>query len=153
MTGKEHAKLLGLLLWLLTGFQVLIIGFIAFIYFFIFGVILASAPHRPNDPPPELFFGILVVVMVVLAVMTALFSIPKVVAGYGLRKGKSWARVWAIIACAMACMSFPLGTAVGVYGLVFIFGDNGKAYFNGPEFGGRFPNANVPPPPPNSWQS
>jgi hypothetical protein len=51
----------------------------------------------------------------------------------------------------MACMSFPLGTAVGVYGLVFIFGDNGKAYFDSPEYG-RFPNVNVPPPP-NSWQS
>ena len=153
MTGKEHAKLLGLLLWLLTGFQVLIIGFIAFIYFFIFGAIIATAEHKPNDPPPELFFGVLVIVMVVLGIMTALFSIPKVVAGYGLRKGKSWAKVWAIIACIMACMSFPLGTAVGVYGLVFIFGENGKAYFDGPEFGGRFPNANVPPPPPNSWQT
>ena len=152
MTGKEHAKLLGLLLWLLTGFQIFIIGFIAIIYFFVFGAILASAPHRQNDPPPELFFGVLIIVMVVLGIMTALFSIPKVVAGYGLRKGKSWAKIWAIIACIMACMSFPLGTAVGVYGLVFIFGDNGKAYFDSPEFG-RFPNSNVPPPPPNSWQS
>jgi hypothetical protein len=83
--------------------------------------------------------------------LTVLYSIPKAVAGYGLRKGKSWARIWAIVACIMACMSFPLGTAVGVYGLVFIFGDAGKAYFNSPQFG-RFPNANVPPPPPNSWQ-
>lgn len=151
MTGKEHAKLLGLLLWLLTGFHVLIIGFIGIIYFFVFGAILASAPHKPNDPPPELFFGVLVIVMVVLGVMTALFAIPKIVAGYGLRKGKSWAKTWAIIGCVMACMTGVFGIAVGVYGLVFIFGDNGKAYFNGPEFGGSFPNTNVPPPP-NSWQ-
>ena len=153
MTGREHARLLGLLLWILTGFQVLIIGFIAFIYFFIFGAILASAPHKPNDPPPELFFGVLLIVLVVLTVMTVLFSVPKIVAGYGLRKGKSWAKIWAIIACIMACMTGVLGIAVGVYGLVFIFGENGKAYFNSPEFGGQFPNANVPPPPPNSWQS
>ena len=151
MTGKEHARLLGLLLWLLTGFHLLILGFVAIIYFFVFGAILASAPHRPNDPPPELFFGVLVVVMIVLGVMTTAFAIPKIVAGYGLRKGKSWAKVWAIIACVMACMTGIFGIAVGVYGLVFIFGENGKAYFEGPEFG-KFPNANVPPPP-NSWQS
>jgi len=154
MTGKEQARLLGLFLWLLTGFQILVIGFIGIIYFFIFGVAFASASsqHRGDGPPPEVFFGIIVVVMVVLLVMTALFSVPKIVAGYGLRKGKSWAKIWAIIACIMACMSFPLGTAVGVYGLVFIFGDAGKAYFDGPEFA-RFPSANVPPPPPNSWAS
>jgi len=152
MTGREHARLLGLFLWLLTALQVFIIGFIGIIYFFVFGAILASAPHKPNDPPPEVFLGVLVVVMVILGVMTALFSVPKVVAGYGLRKGKSWAKVWAIIACIMACMSFPFGTAVGVYGLVFLFGEQGRAYFDGPEFG-RFQNANAPPPPPNSWQS
>lgn len=156
MTGKEHAKLLGLLLWLLTGLQVLIIGFLGLIYFFVFGVAFASAsaadPHRADGPPPELIFGIIVVVMIVLGVMTALFSIPKVVAGYGLRKGKSWAKTWAIIACVMACMTGVLGIAVGVYGLVFIFGEQGKAYFSGPEFA-RFPSANMPPPPPNSWQS
>jgi hypothetical protein len=152
MSGREQARLLGLFFWLLTGLQVVVIGLIGLFYVFIFGAVIASAPRKADGPPPEMFFGIIVVVMVVLAVMTALFSIPKVVAGYGLRKEKSWAKIWAIIACIMACMSFPLGTAVGVYGLVFIFGDAGKAYFEGPEFG-RFPSSNVPPPPPNSWQS
>jgi len=151
MTAKEHAKLLGLFLWLLTGFQVFIIALVGILYLFIFGAVFATAEHKPNEPPPELIFGIIVVVMVVLGIMTALFSVPKVVAGYGLRKQKSWAKVWAIVACIMACMSFPFGTAVGVYGLVFIFGEQGKAYFDGPEFG-RFPSANVNPPPPNSWQ-
>jgi hypothetical protein len=37
------------------------------------------------------------------------------------------------------------GTAVGVYGLWFVFGDQGKAFFDGPDF--------IPPPapPPNNW--
>jgi hypothetical protein len=151
MSGREQARLLGLFFWLLTGLQVVIIGLIGLFYVVIFGAVIASAPHKADGPPPEMFFGFIVFFMVVIAIMTALFSIPKVVAGYGLRKEKSWAKIWAIIACIMACMSFPLGTAVGVYGLVFIFGDAGKAYFDGPEFG-RFPSSNVPPPPPNSWQ-
>jgi len=151
MTGREHAKLLGLFLWLLTAFQVFIIGLVGILYLFIFGAVFATAEHKPNEPSPELIFGFVVVIVSILAVMTALFSVPKVVAGYGLRKQKSWAKAWAIVACIMACMSFPFGTAVGVYGLVFLFGEQGKAYFDGPQFG-RFPNANVPPPPPNSWR-
>jgi hypothetical protein len=152
MTGKEQARLLGLFLWLLTGFQFLIIGLLALFYVFIFGAVFVNAPHKANDPPPEAILGIIVVVMIFVLIITGLFSIPKVVAGYGLRKQKSWAKVWAIIACVMACMSFPLGTAVGVYGLVFIFGDAGKAYFDNPNYGRIPTGAYAPPPPPNSWQ-
>ena len=153
MTAKEQAKLLGLFLWLLSGLQVLIIALIAIFYAFIFGAVLINAPRKANDPPPEVFAGVLIVVMVVLLLMTLLFSIPKIVAGYGLRKEKTWAKVWTLIACIMACMSFPFGTAVGVYGLVFIFGDKGKAYFDSPSFGSFNSPQSVPPPPPNSWQS
>lgn len=152
MTGKEQARLLGLFFWLLTAFQVLTIGLLGLFYVFIFGAVIASAPRQHDGPPPEMFFGIIIFVMVILAVMTALFSIPKVVAGYGLRKEKSWAKIWAIIASIMACMAFPLGTAVGVYGLVFIFGDAGKAYFDGPSYGRDPGTSGAPPPPPNSWK-
>lgn len=152
MTGKEQARLLGLLLWLLTGFQFLIIGLLAVFYVVLFGAIFANAPHGADDPPPEAILGIIVVVMIFVLIITGLFSIPKIVAGYGLRKQKSWAKIWAIIACIMACMSFPLGTAVGVYGLVFIFGDAGKAYFDNFDYGQIPTGAHAPPPPPNSWQ-
>ena len=152
MNGKEQARLLGLFFWLLTGFQLLIVGLICLLYVGIFGAVIASAPHKENDPPPELFAGVLIVVMAFVFITTLLFSIPKIVAGYGLRKEKSWAKIWAIIACVMACMSFPLGTAVGVYGLIFIFGEQGKAYFDNMQYGRVPAGGNIPPPPPNSWQ-
>src|SRR5262252_3142680 len=126
MPGRDQARLLGLLLWLLTGFQVLLIAVLGLFYVFIFGAVLAAQPRGADGPPPELFAGVLIFVVIILLVTTTLFSIPKIVAGYGLRKEKSWAKIWALIACIMACMNFPFGTAVGVYGLVFIFGDAGK---------------------------
>jgi hypothetical protein len=64
--------------------------------------------------PPELFLVIVIAVMAILFVTTLLFAIPKIIAGYGLRNEKSWARIWTIIACCMAVMSFPLGTALGM---------------------------------------
>lgn len=73
--------------------------------------------------------------------------IPKVIAGYGLRNDRSWAKIWAIVACCLAVLSIPFGTALGVYGFWFIFGDAGKNYFDNPNGFSQ-----MPPPPPNSWQ-
>lgn len=152
MTPKDKARLLGLFFWLFTVFNVLLIAVIAVVYAALFGFVLTQAPHKASDPPPELIMTIMVVVMAFVLIFTLLFSIPKVVAGYGLRKEKSWARTWAIIASVMACMSFPFGTAIGVFGLVFLFSDEGKLYFDDPAYGrigaGRFATA----PPPNVWQ-
>ncbi|MEP6848885.1 MAG: hypothetical protein ABI999_08505 [Acidobacteriota bacterium] len=154
MTGKEHAKLLGLFFWLLTGLQLLLVGVIGIFYIFFFGVMFSTMPHKANDPPPEVILPIIVVVVVAILFITVLMAIPKVIAGYGLRKEKSWAKVWAIVASVMACMNVPLGTAVGVYGLIFILGDNGKAYFDGPHYGGQLNDgvATAYTPAPNSWQ-
>lgn len=150
MTGKEQARLLGLFFWLLTALQLLIVGLIGVFYVFFFGVMFAAMPHKGNEPPPEFILPIIVVVMIFLFVLTLLMAVPKLVAGYGLRNEKSWAKVWAIVACVMSCMNFPLGTAVGVYGLIFILGDAGKAYFDAPGFAGA--QNNIPPPAPSSWQ-
>lgn len=158
MTGKEHARLLGLLFWIFTGFQVVLIGFIGIIYLVIFGAVFSQIPHRANEPGPEIILPFLILIMVILFVMTLLFSVPKVVAGYGLRHEKSWARIWAIIACCMAVMSVPLGTALGVYGLIFLLGDEGKGYFESPDYGRLSPVTNpainpaINPPAPHSWQ-
>ncbi len=154
MTGKEQANLLGLFFWIFTGFQVFGIAIVTLIMIVYFGVIMTVIPHKADDPTPVLLgFGFIVVLAIILASFL-LFSVPKIVAGYGLRKEKSWARIWAIVACCMAVLSFPLGTALGVWGLIFLFGDEGKRYFEGPEYGrlGAYPPYAVDPPEPSGWQ-
>ena len=91
--------------------------------------LFATAPQNANDPPPELILMIVVVVVGIIFVSTLLFAVPKIVAGYGLRKkkpGHAYGRSSHAVWCDMA---FPLGTAIGVYGLIFLFGENGRAYF------------------------
>jgi hypothetical protein len=150
MSPKEHARLLGLLLWIYAGLQLLIVGFVALIWFGAFGMIMSEvsrAPRKASDPNPEAVMGIVVIIMIGILATLIIFLIPKIVAGFGLRNGRSWAKIWAIIACCLAVINIPLGTALGVYGFWFIFGDLGKAYFDGPQG-----MSNVPPPPPNNWQ-
>ena len=154
MTDNDKARLLGLFFWLFTALNVILVAIIGIVYVGILGAVFANAPHKASDPPPELIVSIVAVVFIFVLIFTVLFSIPKVVAGYGLRKNKPWARTWAIIASIMCCLSFPIGTAIGVFGLVFLYSDGGKAYFDNHAFAsiGAATSANPPAPPPNSWQ-
>lgn len=154
MTANEKARLLGLFFWIYAGMQVVLVGVIGVIYVVFFGVMFSQIPHRANEPNPAMIVPFVIVIMLIVFCVVVLFSIPKIVAGYGLRHEKSWAKVWAIIASCLAVMSFPVGTALGVFGLVFIFGDDGKRYFDGPEYGKMpaAPDPAVAPPEPNSWQ-
>ena len=138
MTGKEQARLLGLLFWLLTGFQIFVAILLCVVYA-VLGTVMIGLPRDPKGPPPEFLATIFIVVAAFIFIVTVLFAIPKIIAGYGLRKEKSWAKTWAIIASVMAVMNVPFGTAVGVYGLIFLLGDAGKAYFDGPKYGSLSP--------------
>ncbi len=49
--------------------------------------------------------------------------------GYGLLKGKGWARIIAIILAILGLINFPIGTIVSIIILVYLFKDDVKAYF------------------------
>jgi hypothetical protein len=51
------------------------------------------------------------------------------VAGYGLLKYKSWARILAIILAILNLILFPIGTLIGIYTLWVMFNDETKALF------------------------
>ncbi len=147
MTAKEHNRLVGIFLMAHGGLQAFAMIIIGLIYGGIgVGVLLTG---RKNE---EQIVGIVFIAMIaVLAVVAVLFVGPQIIGGYKLFKEKANARTWAIVGSVISCLSFPLGTAAGVYGLWFLFGDEGKRYY----LGGTPQNAfNVPPqpPPPNSWQ-
>lgn len=148
MTANDKARLLGLFFWIYTAFNILIVIAIAVLYLGIFGAVFSTVPQKAGDPPPEMIMAILIFAFAFAVVFTVLFSVPKVIAGYGLRKNKPWARTWAIVGSIMACMSFPIGTALGVFGLVFLFSEEGKLYFEQRSVG----QLGVNQPAPNSWQ-
>jgi hypothetical protein len=130
LTPEQHVKYLA---WSHIGygaFFALIFGL--FGIFFGVGTISAML-STPGSAGPPLFF--MVFMLLFMTVMFALFTLPSFVAGYGLLKGKKWAKVWAIIAAVLAGGQFPMGTAVTVYTFWFLFSEPGKQYF---EQGGNY---------------
>ena len=53
----------------------------------------------------------------VVALFIAAVSLPGIIGGAGLLKRRSWSRILVIVLCCLNLLSFPIGTAVGVYGL------------------------------------
>ena len=65
-------------------------------------------------------------------------------------KARPIGRTLGIILSILSLFSFPIGTALGIYGLWFFFGEVGKNFYAGLSDSGYTPPP--PPPEPNRWQ-
>ena len=127
MANADHSKFLA-------------IGFAAFavIYLFTFllllvvtgGVFVALGITMANDTgdPNQAGFGILGAVFSVIfyGVLGLICVLPPALASWKLFKRKPKARFWGIIASIVVLPIIPLGTALGCYGLWFMFSEPGR---------------------------
>jgi hypothetical protein len=67
-----------------------------------------------------------------IAVFLIVISLPGIITGLGLLKFRPWARILAIILGVLHLLSFPLGTALGVYTLVVLLNAEAPAAFGQP---------------------
>lgn len=146
MTAKEQNKLAGIFLLAHGGLQAVVMLFLCLIYG---GV--GAAMFFGSGKQDEQFVGVIFVAAIVfIAIFSLIFVIPQVIGGWKMLKERPNARTWGIVGSVISCLSFPLGTAAGVFGLVFLFGDAGKQFYLGSSYTGSL---NPPAPPePNSWQ-
>ena len=142
MTAKDHNRLIGLFFLIWGGLQIIGLGIGILFMLGVGGAVLSGA--RTNEAAPiAAVFGISTVIMV----FAMIFAIPAIIAGLKMRKENPGAKTWIVIAAILALLNFPLGTALGVYALWFLFGDQGKSFYSGGSAGNSFNQ-----PPPNSWR-
>ncbi len=80
--------------------------------------VIGSGLMATEDPGAGLLFGTIGVLVIL---MIAIISVPNILPGWALIKHKSWGRILAIILSILNIFAFPLGTALGVYGLWVLF--------------------------------
>ena len=122
MTNEQHNKYIAFTFLGHAGFQLLMLLFMVAIFSTV--IFLPPEPGRPAPPT-----GIFAVMIAFVSIFYLAFTIPSLVAAYGLLKRKSWARIAAIIAGAVSSMNVPIGTAACVYALWFFLGDNWKSVY------------------------
>ncbi|HLH81388.1 MAG TPA: hypothetical protein VKV29_14040 [Chthonomonas sp.] len=60
---------------------------------------------------------------VFLGAFLLIFGLPGLILGYGLLTERSWSRPLGIVFSLFDLLNFPLGTILGVYGLVVLFNE------------------------------
>lgn len=107
-------------------------------------LMMGTLPNSGGRNDPSLGFSIFLTAIVL--VFTIGWTIPSMIAAYGLLKRKRWAKTAAIVAGVFAATQLPVGTAVGVYTFWFLFSENGKQLYDRPA-------NSLPPAPPTDWAS
>ena len=144
MTARDHNKLLSIFFFIHGGIQLLGGIFVVLVYGVLGGAMMAGGA-RSED---QFIGGIFLVMAVVVGVIMLLFAGLYLFGGLKLLREQKLGRTLGIVGSIMALLGFPLGTALGIYGIWFLFGE-GRDFYEGIEHAGM---SYTPPPPPNSWQ-
>ena len=107
-----HVKVLGVLFIAFSALGVLF----ALMMMTVFGV-AAGSVGVSGDPDAVTALPIIGLVGTGVVIFLLVLSIPGLVVGWGLLKFKPWARIVGIVLCAINLINFPIGTAMGAYGL------------------------------------
>ncbi len=116
----RHVQLIGIL-WIVYGIMGLLFAF--FVFLVLFGV--SFIPDMGDIAP-----GILRLVAWVSSLFFLALALPEIIAGLGLLKRKEWARILTLIVSFFHLISFPLGTALGVYSFVILLKPETVKLFN-----------------------
>lgn len=144
MTNEEHNKYIAYAFIAHGAFQLLMMLFMAAMFYLIFQI---DDPSGPPPPPPAFFalmFGF-------LFVFQMLFAAPSFIASYAILKRKPWARIAGIIAAALSAMNVPVGTAAAVYSLWFFCGEQWKTVYPETAEKGRVDPLRITPAAETKW--
>jgi hypothetical protein len=88
------------------------------------GLVTAS-----GDPDAAVAASIVGVTGASIVLVTILTSLPAIVIGLGLYRLRPWSRIAGIVISILSLLAFPVGTALGIYGLWVLFSAEGQKLF------------------------
>ncbi len=82
-----------------------------------------------TDPELCVLTSILGLIGVFWGLFAIGYGIFQILIGLSLVKGRGWARIAALVVGIISILNMPVGTVLGILCLVFLLGEEGKAYF------------------------
>jgi hypothetical protein len=121
-------KVLGVLYLVFSGLMLCAAVFLLLALGAASGIVGTTA--EPHDAAVALpIIGIAGTALVAFLVVMAL---PGLLAGIGLLKYRNWGRILTIVLSVLHLLNFPIGTALGIYGLWVLFNKETEALFSSP---------------------
>lgn len=115
----------------------------ALLMLMIFGGVTAIIGVSAADQEAAIAMPIVALVGGFVFFMIMLTSIPGLIGGIGLLSYQQWARIVVIVISGLNLLSFPFGTALGVYSLYILLTQETSDLFR---YGGQMPTPQAPPP-------
>src|SRR6516225_1488147 len=109
---QTHVRVLAIL-HIVFGALGVLVGFGVFAFF---GGI-AGLIHMDHDPDAAFAVPLMSAIGGFVLILLLVLSIPGIIAGIGLMSYQPWARILTIVLSIFDLVSFPFGTALGIYGL------------------------------------
>ncbi|MBU0984788.1 MAG: hypothetical protein KKA42_13010 [candidate division Zixibacteria bacterium] len=120
---EKHVSVLGIL-FIVFGAMGLFASLIVLVFLGGLGVAIGA---ESGDEEVVLALGLVGTIMMLIGLVS---SLPGIVAGWGLLRHKSWARILTIILSILILPGFPIGTALGIYGLWAMFNEEAERMFS-----------------------
>ena len=121
---QQHVHLLAILWFAYSAFVALAGAFL-----FILGTALLPHLHEMKNVPPDVPTGFLTAFFSTIGILILAKAACGFIAGWGLMKRDSWARVLTLVLAFISLFNVPFGTALGVYTLwVLLPGQSQQEY-------------------------
>ncbi len=125
----RHGQMLGIL-WIVYSCLTLLVGsMMIFIVERLLPVIVRYQQPQQSGPPPEVIVALLQPILHVVVVIILIKGAAGIIAGIGLLQRAGWSRILAVVVGCISLLSFPFGTAIGVYSLWVLLGPASEAEF------------------------
>ena len=120
-TLDTHKKVLGIIYVVTASLTLIIALFIRAVL----AIIFDFAFEHANDEELRIKDFVLAMTSFVPALIIIFSSLPTMVAGIGLLLRQSWAPTFALVMGILKLISFPIGTAIGIYA-IWLYAEEGK---------------------------
>ena len=129
MTGADHNKILAIgfaAFAAILFFTFLLLALVSVGVFVALGITFANESGNSNQAGVGILGAILTVIF--YAGLGLICVVPPAIASWKMLRRRPRARIWGIIAAIVLLPIIPLGTMLGVYGLWFFLGEQGRNY-------------------------
>ncbi len=123
----DRLRVIGILFLVLGGLSLLMILFIPFHYALMRNITDMETTFEQGAPDFDRLMTIMQTMYWVMGIVAAIFGSINISTGICLLKRIY--RNWCVVGSAIACLSIPLGTALGIWSLMTITSEEGKAEF------------------------
>ena len=131
MTAVEHNRFLAIgfgIFALIFGLTFLLLMLVSIGVFVGLGISMTKETHDSSQMGVGILGGVFAVIFYLS--LGLIFSVPPAVASWKMWKQRRHARGWGIIAAILVLPIAPLGTMLAIYGLWFLFSEDGRRLYS-----------------------